>query len=81
MPLPGVTIDEQQIVTSTGALALKQVPKRLLVVGGGYIGLELGSVWRRLGSEVLVVEFSTASRPASTARSPSSSSVSCRSRA
>ncbi len=57
MPLPGVTIDEQQIVTSTGALALKEVPKRLLVVGGGYIGLELGSVWRRLGSEVLVVEF------------------------
>jgi dihydrolipoamide dehydrogenase len=57
MALPGVTIDEQQIVSSTGALALKQVPKRLLVVGGGYIGLELGSVWRRLGSEVLVVEF------------------------
>ncbi|MDE2162993.1 MAG: dihydrolipoyl dehydrogenase, partial [Alphaproteobacteria bacterium] len=57
MPLPGVTVDEQQIVSSTGALALKEVPKRLLVVGGGYIGLELGSVWRRLGSEVLVVEF------------------------
>jgi dihydrolipoamide dehydrogenase len=57
MALPGVTIDEQQIVSSTGALALKEVPKRLLVVGGGYIGLELGSVWRRLGSEVLVVEF------------------------
>ena len=57
MTLPGVAIDEQQIVSSTGALALKQVPKRLLVVGGGYIGLELGSVWRRLGSEVLVVEF------------------------
>ena len=55
--LPGVTIDEERIVSSTGALALKQVPKRLLVVGGGYIGLELGSVWRRLGSEVLVVEF------------------------
>ena len=55
--LPGVTIDEQQIVTSTGALELKEVPKRLLVVGGGYIGLELGSVWRRLGSEVTVVEF------------------------
>lgn len=57
MPLPGVTIDEDRIVSSTGALELKEVPKRLLVVGGGYIGLELGSVWRRLGSEVLVVEF------------------------
>jgi dihydrolipoamide dehydrogenase len=57
MALPGVAIDEERIVSSTGALALKQVPKRLLVVGGGYIGLELGSVWRRLGSEVLVVEF------------------------
>jgi dihydrolipoamide dehydrogenase len=56
-PLPGVTIDEQQIVSSTGALALNSVPKRMLVVGGGYIGLELGSVWRRLGSEVTVVEF------------------------
>ncbi|MEJ1968086.1 MAG: dihydrolipoyl dehydrogenase [Rhizomicrobium sp.] len=56
-PLPGVTIDEQRIVSSTGALSLKDVPKRLLVVGGGYIGLELGSVWRRLGSEVTVVEF------------------------
>jgi dihydrolipoamide dehydrogenase len=57
MPLPGVTVDEERIVSSTGALSLKQVPKRLLVVGGGYIGLELGSVWRRLGAEVLVVEF------------------------
>jgi len=55
--LPGVTIDEKQIVSSTGALALKEVPKRLLVVGAGVIGLELGSVWRRLGSEVTVVEF------------------------
>jgi dihydrolipoamide dehydrogenase len=55
--VPGVTIDEEQIVSSTGALALKSVPKRLLVVGGGYIGLELGSVWRRLGSDVTVVEF------------------------
>jgi dihydrolipoamide dehydrogenase len=55
--LPGVVIDEKQIVSSTGALALTSVPKRLLVVGGGYIGLELGSVWRRLGSEVMVVEF------------------------
>jgi dihydrolipoamide dehydrogenase len=56
-PLPGVTIDEEQIVSSTGAIALKQVPKRLLVVGAGVIGLELGSVWKRLGSEVTVVEF------------------------
>ena len=57
MGLPGVMIDEDRIVSSTGAIALKEVPKRLLVVGGGYIGLELGSVWRRLGAEVLVVEF------------------------
>ncbi|MDE2182211.1 MAG: dihydrolipoyl dehydrogenase [Alphaproteobacteria bacterium] len=57
MPLSGVSVDERQVVTSTGALALKTVPKRMLVVGGGYIGLELGSVWRRLGSDVLVVEF------------------------
>ena len=57
MGLPGVMIDEDRIVSSTGAIALKDVPKRLLVVGGGYIGLELGSVWRRLGAEVLVVEF------------------------
>ncbi|HEY3779138.1 MAG TPA: dihydrolipoyl dehydrogenase [Rhizomicrobium sp.] len=56
-PLPGVSIDEKQIVSSTGALALESVPKRLVVVGAGYIGLELGSVWRRLGSEVTVVEF------------------------
>ncbi|HEV2561399.1 MAG TPA: dihydrolipoyl dehydrogenase [Rhizomicrobium sp.] len=56
-PLPGITIDEDTIVSSTGAIALKSVPKRLLVVGGGYIGLELGSVWRRLGSDVTVVEF------------------------
>ena len=55
--LPGVTIDEKQIVSSTGAIALKEVPKRLLVVGAGVIGLELGSVWQRLGSEVTVVEF------------------------
>jgi dihydrolipoamide dehydrogenase len=55
--LPGVTIDEKQIVSSTGAIALKEVPRRLLVVGAGVIGLELGSVWRRLGSEVTVVEF------------------------
>ena len=56
-PLAGVAIDEKQIVSSTGALSLPSAPKRLLVVGAGVIGLELGSVWRRLGSEVLVVEF------------------------
>src|SRR5262249_45009859 len=55
--LRGITIDEKRIVSSTGALSLPKVPKKLLVVGAGVIGLELGSVWRRLGSEVLVVEF------------------------
>ncbi|ADZ72646.1 dihydrolipoyl dehydrogenase [Polymorphum gilvum] len=57
MPLPGVEIDEKQIVSSTGALALDKVPGRLVVVGGGVIGLELGSVWNRLGAKVTVVEF------------------------
>lgn len=57
MPLPGVTVDEKQIVSSTGALSLSSVPKRLIVIGGGVIGLELGSVWQRLGSDVTVVEF------------------------
>ena len=56
-PLPGVDIDEDRIVSSTGALALSKVPGHLVVVGGGYIGLEMGSVWRRLGSKVTVVEF------------------------
>ena len=56
-PLPGVTIDEKRVVTSTGALDLQSVPKKLIVVGAGVIGLELGSVWRRLGAEVTVVEF------------------------
>ncbi len=55
--LPGITIDEKRIVSSTGALELDEVPGKLLVVGGGIIGLELGSVWRRLGAEVEVVEF------------------------
>src|SRR6266516_4139842 len=55
--LRGIEIDEKRIVSSTGALVLEEVPQRLLVVGAGVIGLELGSVWRRLGSEVLVVEF------------------------
>ena len=57
IPLPGVEIDEERIVSSAGGLALTNVPKHLVVVGGGYIGLELGSVWRRLGSKVTVVEF------------------------
>ena len=56
-PLPGVTIDEKQIISSTGGIALNAVPKKLLVVGAGVIGLELGSVWRRLGAAVHVVEF------------------------
>jgi dihydrolipoamide dehydrogenase len=56
-PLPGVTIDEKRIVSSEGALKLPSVPKSLLIVGAGVIGLELGSVWRRLGAEVTVVEF------------------------
>ena len=56
-PLPGVEIDEKQIVSSTGALELDKVPNKLVVVGAGVIGLELGSVWRRLGSHVTVVEF------------------------
>jgi dihydrolipoyl dehydrogenase len=55
--LPGIEIDEETVVSSTGALSLPQVPKRLLIIGAGVIGLELGSVWRRLGSEVLTVEF------------------------
>jgi dihydrolipoamide dehydrogenase len=56
-PLPGVEIDEKRIVSSTGALSLEAVPKHMAVVGAGYIGLELGSVWSRLGAEVTVVEF------------------------
>ncbi|MYH35367.1 MAG: dihydrolipoyl dehydrogenase [Rhodospirillaceae bacterium] len=57
MPLPGVEIDEMRIVSSTGALALGAVPKTLAVIGAGYIGLEMGSVWARLGAQVTVVEF------------------------
>ncbi|MEO0880336.1 MAG: FAD-dependent oxidoreductase, partial [Pseudomonadota bacterium] len=56
-PLPGVAIDEKQIVSSTGALEFSSVPKHLVVIGGGVIGLELGSVWRRLGAAVTVVEY------------------------
>jgi len=55
--LPGIKIDEKIIVSSTGALSFNKVPKKLIVIGGGYIGLELSSVWKRLGSQVTVVEF------------------------
>ena len=55
--LPGVEIDEKNIISSTGAIALKEVPKKFIVIGGGYIGLEMGSVWSRLGSEVIVLEY------------------------
>lgn len=56
-PLKEINVNEKTIVSSSGALSLSSVPKRLLVIGGGYIGLELGSVWRRLGAEVTVVEY------------------------
>src|SRR5882672_10525886 len=55
-PLPGIAVDESRIVSSTGALVLDRVPERMVVIGGGYIGLELGSVWQRLGAKVTVVE-------------------------
>ncbi len=55
--LPGIEIDEKNIVSSTGVLSLEKVPSELIVIGGGYIGLEMGSVWSRLGSKVTVVEF------------------------
>ena len=57
MPLPGVTVDEKRIVTSTGALELDTVPAHMVVIGAGVIGLELGSVWRRLGAAVTVIEY------------------------
>jgi dihydrolipoamide dehydrogenase len=56
-PIPGVEIDEKKIVTSTGALEISKVPEHFVVIGGGYIGLEMGSVWRRLGAKVTVIEF------------------------
>ncbi len=55
--LPGIKFDEKKIISSTGALSMQSVPKKMLVIGGGYIGLEMGSVWSRLGSEVHVIEF------------------------
>jgi hypothetical protein len=57
VPFPGIPFDEERIISSTGALDLTEVPKKMTVIGGGVIGLELGSVWSRLGSEVTVVEF------------------------
>ncbi|KAJ9533465.1 hypothetical protein QJQ45_026518 [Haematococcus lacustris] len=56
-PMPGITMDEEKFVSSTGALALKELPKSMIVIGGGYIGLEMGSVYARLGAKVTVVEF------------------------
>lgn len=56
-PFPGITIDEERIVSSTGCLSLKEVPKRLAIIGGGIIGLEMGSVYNRLGSKVTVMEY------------------------
>ncbi|KAL9624331.1 MAG: hypothetical protein Q9160_001578 [Pyrenula sp. 1 TL-2023] len=56
-PFPGLKIDEKRVITSTGAIALQEVPKKMVVIGGGIIGLEMASVWSRLGSEVTVVEF------------------------
>ncbi len=64
LDIPGIKVDEKQIVSSTGALSLQKVPKELVVIGGGYIGLELGSVWKRLGSKVTVVEFADRIVPA-----------------
>ena len=57
MPLPGISVDEKQIVTSTGALSLPKVPATMAVIGGGVIGLEMGTVWQRLGTKVTVIEF------------------------
>lgn len=56
-PFPGLEIDEKRVVSSTGAIALEKVPEKMLVIGGGIIGLEMASVWSRLGSKVTVVEF------------------------
>lgn len=55
--LPGITIDEERVVSNTGAIALKEVPRKMILIGAGVIGLELGSVWSRLGAEVTVVEY------------------------
>ena len=57
VPIPGIEFDEEKIISSTGALSLSKLPKKMVVVGGGYIGLEMGSVWSRLGTQVEVIEF------------------------
>ena len=57
LKFPNIDFDEEKILSSTGALSLKEVPKKMIVIGGGYIGLEMGSVWSRLGSEVHVIEY------------------------
>lgn len=62
--MPRVDVDEEKIVSSTGALSLNSVPKKMIVIGGGYIGLEIGSVWRRLGTQVTVIEYSDKIVPA-----------------
>lgn len=59
-PFPGIKVDQEKIVDSTGALSLKEIPKKMAIIGGGIIGLEMGSVWSRLGSEVTVLEFQKA---------------------
>lgn len=64
MEIPNVAIDEQVIISSTGALSLNKVPETMVVIGGGYIGLELGSVWRRLGTKVTIVEYASTIVPA-----------------
>ncbi len=56
-PFPGIPFDEEVFVSSTGALGLKKIPKRMIVIGAGYIGLEMGSVYQRLGTEVIVIEY------------------------
>ena len=57
MPLPSIEVDERRIVTSTGALTLDKVPEHMIIIGGGYIGIELGSVWHRLGAKVTIIEY------------------------
>merc|ERR1719160_1479057 len=56
-PFPGIEVDEETIVSSTGALSLKKVPEKMIIIGAGVIGVELGSVWSRLGTQVTAVEF------------------------
>merc|ERR1712223_1323675 len=56
-PFPGITVDEETIVSSTGALSLKEVPEKMILIGAGVIGVELGSVWSRLGTQVTAVDF------------------------